>query len=329
MSKIIIGIHGLGNKPPKKLLEAWWKKAICEGLQAIGHPNAYFNFELVYWADIFHSQPLDPEQRDEKNPLFLDEPYTRAKGGEIKAPGNLRKKVLDFLEKQLDGLLLRKDLSINFSAITDMILRHYFKDLTAYYHATCQFEDQDSRLAKEAIREKLAQVIHKHRKKEIMLIAHSMGSIVAYDVLVENAGNFQVDTFMTMGSPLGLPVIMGKIAAERGVAKSGRQKLTTPENVMRNWLNFSDLNDKIAFNYNLADDYDQNTRHVQIIDFVVNNDYEVNGSKNPHKAFGYLRSPEVAEAIHEFLARGQSEARIWLVEKVSRLRSALMGENND
>ena len=59
MRKIIIGIHGLGNKPPEDLLKIWWKKAIREGLKAIGHPRYFFKFEL----DVFESI-LDKEYRD-------------------------------------------------------------------------------------------------------------------------------------------------------------------------------------------------------------------------------------------------------------------------
>ena len=33
MPDIIIGIHGLANKPNKKTLEDWWKKSILEGLK--------------------------------------------------------------------------------------------------------------------------------------------------------------------------------------------------------------------------------------------------------------------------------------------------------
>ena len=36
MKKIIIGVHGLGNKPPADVLEKWWAASIQEGLAAIG-----------------------------------------------------------------------------------------------------------------------------------------------------------------------------------------------------------------------------------------------------------------------------------------------------
>ena len=31
MAKVIIGIHGLANKPTEKLLKDWWKSSIKEG----------------------------------------------------------------------------------------------------------------------------------------------------------------------------------------------------------------------------------------------------------------------------------------------------------
>ncbi len=34
MKKVIIAIHGLGNKPSKKILQKWWKEAILEGFSA-------------------------------------------------------------------------------------------------------------------------------------------------------------------------------------------------------------------------------------------------------------------------------------------------------
>ena len=318
MSKIIVGIHGLGNKPPKEILEEWWEKAIREGLQAIDHANTKFKFELVYWADAFYSQPLNAEETDKKNPLYLEQPYLPADHIEKKEPSKLRRKVLDFLEKQLDSILLRDDLSLNFSSVTDMIVRHFFKDLNTYFCTDCRTEQTGTRLAKDVIRERLAQTLAKHRKKDIMLIAHSMGSIIAYDVLVQNRENFKIDTFITIGSPLGLPVIMSKLAAEQKRQGKRVHQLATPENVVRSWLNFTDLHDKIAFNYNLADDFGQNSRQAQVVDYEVYNNYVCHGTENPHKAFGYLRTPEVAGAICAFLMHGRMKIKTWLMEKATK-----------
>ncbi len=102
MSKIIIGIHGLGNKPPKDLLQKWWLEAICEGLNNINRLHYEPNFELVYWADILNDKPLNRLITDPENPYFLDEPYTPSPKTIEQKPHSTRKKFLDFLEDQMD-----------------------------------------------------------------------------------------------------------------------------------------------------------------------------------------------------------------------------------
>jgi len=64
MSKIIIGIHGMGNKPPPKTLGAWWRAAIREGFEKIKKPKPEFTFELLYWAHYFYPKPLKPRIKD-------------------------------------------------------------------------------------------------------------------------------------------------------------------------------------------------------------------------------------------------------------------------
>jgi hypothetical protein len=319
MSKIIIGIHGLGNKPPQEILKKWWKRSIFEGLAAIGHPRFFFKFELVYWANLLHPQPLNPAEKDKNNPAYLKEFYVPAKKQTPRAPSKIRRKILDYLEKQFDRIFLKEDLSIHLASISDLIIRSFFKDLDAYYSQKSIRVGERNFLVKDIIRSQLERVLMKHRKKEILIIGHSMGSIIAYDVLTNSLPQIQIDTFITIGSPLGLPIIVSKIASEQRKKLVTKARLQTPENVMKNWYNFSDLNDKVAFNYSLEDDYDQNSRRVQVIDKIVYNDYEVNGNRNPHKIYGYLRAPELAEIIQEFIDRGKNKTVIWLIEKFNHV----------
>lgn len=125
-----------------------------------------------------------------------------------------------------------------------------------------------------------------------------MGSIVAFDVISSMAQNISIDTLVTMGSPLGLPVIVSNISQE--LKLKSRDQLKTPPNI-KNWYNFSDLLDKIAFNYKLSDDYAENEFGVKPIDSLVINNYEINGIRNPHKSFGYLRTPEFAKILNDFI----------------------------
>jgi hypothetical protein len=301
MGKVIIGIHGLGNKPSKDILSEWWKRSIMEGLNALGFLYEDIDFELVYWADVFYDTPLNPLESDLSHPLFVEEIYTPSPEGHIPETHPIRRKVLDLLEDQLDSIFLNEDLTINFSFITDTIIRSYFKELDQYYAKECPDNDHDLCKARDIIRERTAEVIRKHRGEEIFLIGHSMGSIISYDVLTFTIPEININTFVTIGSPLGLPVVMAKIAAERNIKLPNAIKLKTPPSVQKNWFNYSDLEDKIALIYDLSDDYDANFNGVKVKNHIVDNDYAINGLRNPHKSFGYLRTPELAGALANFL----------------------------
>lgn len=48
-NRVIIGIHGLANKPPADEKTRWWKAAIAEGLaRNEGLTDPDFLFEFVY-----------------------------------------------------------------------------------------------------------------------------------------------------------------------------------------------------------------------------------------------------------------------------------------
>jgi hypothetical protein len=316
MSKIIIGIHGLGNKPPLHILQKWWELSIGDGLASINHPFPLLNFKFVYWANFIYPEPLDIKEKDIDHPLFLEDPYSPEGKIERAKPEPLKKKIRDYLEKQIDKLLLNEDLTINFSSISDFIIHHFFHDLEIYYSHNLPNENRSNYIAREAIREKLAETLRKYKNDEILLIAHSMGSIIAYDVLTQIVPDISIDTFVTCGSPLGIPVIMNKIKAEQ-IHKG--QPLSVPENITRRWYNLSDLGDRVAINYNLADDYNKNSKGISVIDKQVHNTYQYGDEKNPHKSYGYLRTPEMSEIVHTFLCRGRSPVSIWLTELLYRL----------
>ena len=314
MSKVIIGIHGLGNKPSKKILEEWWIKSILEGLEGIEKKKFDFNFELIYWADVLNEKPLDETIIDQEDPYYLKEKYYPAPQNFIPRPHQLRQKILGFLEKQMDKIFLNEDLSINYSFISDIIIHKYFRELEIYYTEKCYDENNIKCNAKDIIRNRAVDVLEKYKNDEIMLVAHSMGSIIIFDVLTFILPELKIDTFITMGSPLGLPVIMSKIAAEQNMKVHNNEKLKTPPAVEMNWYNFSDLEDKVAMNYDLGDDYNENSKGVKAIDMIVHNNYQINGERNPHKVYGYLRTPEFSAVLYEFLIREKLKPSLWFFE---------------
>ena len=108
MSKIIIGIHGLGNKPRKELLEKWWKTSIDEGLNNIGKKNVGYNFELIYWADILNNKPLDENEADKDSKYYLKEKYFPGREDFVPHKVELKSFVDQFLYSQFDKIFTDK-----------------------------------------------------------------------------------------------------------------------------------------------------------------------------------------------------------------------------
>ncbi|OED41181.1 hypothetical protein AB833_10540 [Chromatiales bacterium (ex Bugula neritina AB1)] len=280
MSKIIIGIHGLGNKPTeKKLYRNGWKKAILEGISHnLGITGRDINFEGVYWADKMY-----------KSPDTDADTYRKAKAGTIKTyKDGFFDDVISPIENVIGSGIdwFKKTFSVN--DLADAAIKKKLKDLDRYYN------DEAKRTE---LVEQLKSVLREHADKRILLVAHSMGSIIAYDALRElgrTDGNLNIEHFVTIGSPLGLPHIVGKIRKTHGSVK-------TPT-VVKRWTNYADRRDPVAADERLADDFSPNFAGITVTDDLVLNDWRVKeGIDIYHKSYGYLRTPEVTNAMVAFL----------------------------
>ncbi|MBI9069217.1 MAG: hypothetical protein JEZ09_18110 [Salinivirgaceae bacterium] len=301
MKKVILCLHGLGNKPPKELLQQWWKDAINEGLLLINEDKKLPAFEMIYWADVVYKKPLDETITDENDPYYMDEPYAESPSEIIEEPHSFRKKIIDFVSEEMNKIFLNKDLSLNYSFISDAILKKYFRDLDIYYSGESTDENSISYQARQVIRDRTVQAIQKYKGYEILLIAHSMGSIIAFDTLSFLIPESKIHSLVTIGSPLGLPIVKNKIYVEQKSLFPGKNKLETPPNITHNWYNYADIMDNVALDYKLADDFLKNKNEIGPVDFLINNNYEINGAKNPHKSYGYLRTPEFSKMLSEFI----------------------------
>ncbi len=319
--KIIICIHGLANKPPKDVLERWCKASIREGFKTIQKTGTPFTFKLVYWADLMHESPQDPKETNKKSDTYFGDPYL---------PGNpdcynnfthskFKQKILDKLEKKLDAAFFEDRKYINYEKIANLLVRNLFRDLDIYYYKDCPVTRYRGLSARDAIRMRLAEVLRKYHERDILLIAHSMGTIISYDVLTQTTPDVAINTFITIGSPLSMPLILKKILIEQGRDYKKEQMPVTPENIKKGWNNYSDLSDPVAINYNLADDYQPNSHGVAPKDTIIHNNYEINGERSPHKLYGYLRAPEVARAIYEFCTSGRSRFFLSIIGLIGRI----------
>ncbi|WP_245436429.1 hypothetical protein [Methylobacterium sp. V23] len=279
---IIIGIHGLANKPPVDEKTRWWKAAIAEGLARNEDlADAEFAFEFVYWADLRYEMPLASDA--------LDEPY-RPYGGagalpsEEDAPKLTGPDVLGIVYESID----RIEEATGVTLIDDLILEHRFDDLW-HYHVEQGFARQ--------VRSRLIERLEAFRDRRILLVAHSMGSVIAYDVLrllEREAPSLRVEHLVTVGSPLGLAKVKLKIEAECGVAR-------VPNNI-RHWTNLADGNDIVAVTGALAEDFVPSDAGIEVVDHRVVNDYRrPTGEPNHHKSYGYLRTPEFSRIAAGFV----------------------------
>jgi triacylglycerol esterase/lipase EstA (alpha/beta hydrolase family) len=280
--KTIIGIHGLDNKPEPAVLSAWWKASIEEGLARHGAGRKpKFRFELVYWADLIYPEPADPAS--------LTEPYVPAAGeGPLPRGGLSVTRMTAARVREGTGRVLAR-------IFKTRLAENRFKDALWARMPDLHSYKQDESL-REAVQARLLGRLRAARRwrRPVMLIAHSMGSIIAYDVLREaehTLPRLRLEHLVTVGSPLGLGEF-GDIV---------ERPLHVPECVMR-WSNLADPKDQVArWDAFLSEGCLPNKKGVTISDRLVVSGY-VNpaGAANPHKVYGYLRTPEMSELIVEF-----------------------------
>ncbi len=133
----------------------------------------------------------------------------------------------------------------------------------------------------------------------VVVVAHSQGTMIAYDVLRElKAADCDVRLFVTCGSPLGLPPVR-----ERFEKWTGKKKLPWPECVQR-WVNVARPGDVVCSDLTLADEVAApKGKRVE--------DHQVEKRRNPHSIRGYLAeeilrgtvSDQVGSAFRQELAR--------------------------
>lgn len=285
---IIIGIHGLANKPPADEKTRWWRASIAEGLsrnEAV--PDPAFSFEFVYWADLRYEAPLsEDENREPYRPYDGEGPLPA--GDE--APTVTAKDVLAPVYAGIE----RVEEATGVTLVDDVILEHRFDDLW-HYHAETGFARD--------VRARLIERLRAHRDRRILLAAHSMGSVIAYDalrLLEREDPSLRVEHLVTAGSPLGLAKVKLKFEAEHGAIR-------VPNNVSA-WTNLADGGDVVAIMGALGADYGPSDTGVPVVDRRVVNGYlRPNGEANRHKSYGYLRTPEFSRAALAFAAARNEE----------------------
>ncbi len=308
---VIVGIHGLANKPEPERLAQWWERSIKEGLaKNCDIEAADFEYRMVYWANFLYKHQLHEESGFDFDRLYNKQPYLEAKEGALKSHqrtwrDGARKILGRIVGPVLDWVRGR----VGRGAFTHYIMRKRVKDLEFYYDEERKIVDDPTkqektkREAREVLMDVLKEELRGLKERRIMLIAHSMGSIIAYDVLRDLGRpepELEVAHFVTIGSPLGLPEVKKNVYEKR--KSYAEEPVRTPTIVNERWVNYADPGDLVSLDAFLKDDFGPNDKGVRVSDVLVQNDYVSPKDKsNPHKSYGYLRTPEVSAHIKAFL----------------------------
>jgi hypothetical protein len=123
----------------------------------------------------------------------------------------------------------------------------------------------------------------------VVVLAHSLGSVVAYDVFDGLRGSVDVPLFVTAGCPLGLPVFQRNVRPDwNGAGKRAGPKIAgTPVP----WLNAFDVRDFVALVHPLANFYAASLQ-----------DERTFNPSDPHAIQDYLADPDVARPIGRVVA---------------------------
>ncbi|HIF9170550.1 TPA: hypothetical protein ACX6PO_003313, partial [Photobacterium damselae] len=200
MNKHYITIHGRSNKPSAHILEDSWLRAINDSRRHVNQPLINKSqFSMAYYADVFYQQPLyfDPEpylpdipSNHSPIPLAVDEDHLS--------------EMMEQNKWRLDNLFFEPLLSefgvyraLNY--LSKPLLRYWLTDVYRYFH--------DPAFALE-IEKPLIRLLQQYRHRSITLISHSLGTVIAYNVLQKLAAqrttqDITIDKWITLGSPLG------------------------------------------------------------------------------------------------------------------------------
>jgi hypothetical protein len=292
----LIYVHGAGTQPP----ESDW---IRIHNRILFPDRAEPPTDLGYYADLIErpapGEPADPaEPTDGPEPAHgLEAPASLGSGpsssGEPIAAGQELHGILhESVERagrthEAHLLLLRlaaamgpADHRSRFAMPGHVIppaVRDFYREVSGYLHGAPELAED--------MRQRVRAAIERHDGR-LVVLAHSLGSIVAFDVLGEPGMSAREIDLVTVGSALGLGPAQDHLRAWRGSRPIG-----IPDCVVT-WRNFQAAGDPVAVGTGLDDLRSDFAPALRVHATEVRNEAEWH-----HALSGYLEAPEVRDTI--------------------------------
>ena len=320
-NKKIIMVHGLASKPPRNLTHQLWRRTLTENIR-VSHRQLARSldanpevFESAYWADVVPHHIPDDAGYTKKLQLQVDKVIAERRAVKDKFHVGTGEKVSGFFKDR--GIDLMKLLA-GALTVKDNVMTNFLRETELY--------DQDQYIA-DQIRAPLENALRRawDEGREPVIVAHSMGTFIGYDVLWRFAhrktagfkiyNKKRVKMFITMGSPLGDSAVRDLLFAKHHKSNSLRW---FPTNIDF-WHNYACLGDVVSHQRNFDTVFYEPMRKLKLfpakpkfrsIDYVdLHNPFEVvthsgnrkREKRNPHKSYGYLAQPRLGSWIADYL----------------------------
>ncbi|MBZ5752676.1 hypothetical protein [Metabacillus rhizolycopersici] len=317
----MIIIHGRSIKPRFHIKEKMVRASLIEGIRRLDNNAAYalenneVKVSLIYYGDILNRILVDKNPELTKRMTSIGDNWYVPDGRDTKQLEKLLSRPLNSHTKSDYQALIEKNEIIKFGddiaravspilnvfGINRRVINRVLPDLGGYIN---------SRVISSEIRERLQPTLKKAllEKDDIVLISHSMGCILAYDVLwkfsrmseYKELWNKKVGLWLTLGCPLGEPAVKESLY-DSNEPNDGMY----PKNIV-DWVNVSAQDDFISHDGSLNDDFHQMIdrdliRSIKDIQQIYTFWVDSKGHCNPHKLYGYLNHPRVAEILIEWI----------------------------
>ena len=287
----IVFIHGLANKPAPADLRRIWLESLAEavdgddgfGLSAVGVADSF-----VYWANHFYDEPLaagDYESRADAVQQSVAEDVELPDDAWMQA---MREEFGVDEEEPFEDAPVAPDTEeyerIPLPAFAkNRLMKHFLKEAHAYLFNVDGIRD--------TIRTQVTDALNAIGSDSLkVLVGHSQGSMIAYDVLTGDDRCPQVDGLLTLGSPLGVDEVQDRLVWTR---ENG-----FPARLAGDWVNVFDPFDVVArADPKLANDFRKNGER-KVIDIK-----ESNWGKWRHSATKYFKGPQLRKALRRLAGR--------------------------
>lgn len=282
----LVFVHGRDQqgKDPVALCRAW-KEALDVGLEKAHLPSvAQFHVEFPFYGDLLSDMVVALKKTEVPEGL-------RTKGGS----GSLGAETEAAQNALLEEILASDDALPSANEVVTkglqntraaLMLARYADDSKFGKELLRQFtEDVALYLTNYAVAKEVDQVVRDAiGTAPCVVVAHSLGSVVAYRVLRAMGSHANVAKLITVGSPLGLKTICSLLRPPA---------LQRPLGV-KSWVNAYDRRDLVSLH-----PLDQSTWPIQ--PQIVNLGNVDNHTDNRHGIGGYLDDADVAKVVFEGL----------------------------